>query len=110
MEDIARIVEGGIELAVRVVPRARRPGVGGMRRDAAGRALLELRVSAPPEKGRANRAVVELVAELLGVPARAVRIQSGESARNKRLFVEGPADALAQRLAAALEAGARISR
>ncbi len=110
MAEIARVVEGGIEFAVRVLPRARRPGVSGARRDAGGRVLVELRVSAPPEKGRANREVTRLVAGLLEVPPSAVHIRSGESARSKRLFVAGPADALRQRLAAALEAAAGKSR
>ena len=44
---------------------------------------LRLRVTAPPEKGKANRAVVSLLAEALGLPAAAVEIAAGETSPDK---------------------------
>lgn len=96
----------GLELQVRVTPRARREGVEGVIRDAAGRALLAVRVAAPPEGGRANAAVAEVLADLLGVPKSHVRLAAGASGRIKRFVVDGNPRELAARLRAALARGA----
>lgn len=55
-----------------------------------GRRVLKARVRAAPENGRANAALIELVAGLLGVPKRAVSIRTGETGRIKQIFVAGP--------------------
>lgn len=55
--------------------------------DAAGR--LKCRLSSPPEKGLANRELIELVARALGVSKNAVQIVSGLTARKKRLQLTG---------------------
>jgi uncharacterized protein len=47
------------------------------------------RVAAPPERGRANRALVELVAELAGVTRERVTVVAGAGSRRKLLEVEG---------------------
>jgi uncharacterized protein len=90
-------------LAVRVQPRARRAGIGGMRAD--GRLLGS--VAAPPEDGRANEAVAEVLGAALGVRARDVTVVRGHKAREKLIEVQGLTDAeLGQRLERALrEAG-----
>jgi uncharacterized protein (TIGR00251 family) len=57
------------------------------------------RVAAPPERGRANRALVELVAELAGVGRERVAVVAGAGSRRKVLEVEGlGADELDRRL------------
>ncbi|MDD1684409.1 MAG: DUF167 domain-containing protein [Methanoregula sp.] len=53
------------------------------------RKTIGCRVSAPAVEGRANRAVLLLVAEKLGVPAASVSILSGISASQKRVLVAG---------------------
>lgn len=85
----------GLLLAVRVQPRASRSRCDGV---IEGR--LRLRLEAPPVDGAANEACVAFVAESLGVPKRAVRLVSGEKAREKRLSVQGDARALLDRLTA----------
>ncbi len=70
-----------MKIAVRVVPRAKRPGV---ERQADG--ALRVRVSAPAEDGRANSAVIEALAAHFDVPKRAVTILRGHMSRIK--FVE----------------------
>ena len=50
---------------------------------------VKVYVTAAPEKGRANKAVVEMIAHRLGVPKGAVSIVSGEWSRTKLLAVEG---------------------
>ncbi|MBL8833539.1 MAG: DUF167 domain-containing protein [Rhodospirillales bacterium] len=82
-------VADGVFLSVRVTPRSRRPGVGGVIGDGA----LAVAVSAPPENGRAIDATVEMLAEHFGLPKRAFVLTQGAGARHKRFKIEGePAD------------------
>lgn len=71
-------------LHVLVRPRAGRNAIVGRHGSA-----LKLRVAAPPTEGRANDAVVALLAETLGVKVGAVRIRSGAGSRSKRVEVAG---------------------
>ena len=72
------------EIAVRVIPRARRDEIAGERD---GRVLV--RVTAPPVDGAANAALCRLVAGCARVPARRVSIVRGQSSRDKVVRVEG---------------------
>ena len=72
----------GILVTIWVVPGARRDEIVGIHDDA-----LRVRVSAPPEGGRANRAAAALVAGHFGV--RRGRVVSGSRARRKQVLVEG---------------------
>jgi uncharacterized protein (TIGR00251 family) len=74
----------GVEIAVRVIPRARKSAVSGKRGDA-----LLVRLAAPPLDGAANAALVELLADRLGISIRSVRIVSGEHSRDKRVAISG---------------------
>lgn len=85
-------------LALRVAPGARRSEVVG--RYGGG---WKVRVAAPPEGGRANAAVCDLLASALGVPRRTVAIVSGHNSRDKLVEVAGIAPVETERrLAAAL--------
>jgi uncharacterized protein YggU (UPF0235/DUF167 family) len=88
-----------MQLTVRVTPRGGRDAVEGWMRDDAGRPVLKVRVSAAAADGAANAAVLALLAEALGVRKSALRLASGQTARVKRIEVDGlhPA-ALEQRL------------
>lgn len=90
----------GVEIAVRVLPKAGRERIAGLRPDADGGLRLVIRTTAPPEKGRANAAVIALLAKALGVPKTAVRVVCGQAAREKTVRVAGPAAALAAKLVA----------
>jgi uncharacterized protein len=72
------------ELAIRVVPRASKPGVAGVR---AGAVLV--RLSAAPVDGAANAELVDTLARALGLPRRAVTITAGAASRTKRVHLEG---------------------
>jgi uncharacterized protein (TIGR00251 family) len=74
----------GVELAIRVLPRARKTELAGTR----GGVLL-LRLAAPPVDGAANAALIEWLAGDLGVPLRAIRIVSGHRSRDKRVAIDG---------------------
>ena len=68
---------------VKVQPKASRDQVVGYRDG-----VLQLRVTAPPDKGRANAAVVALLADALGVAKSRVRVLRGQNSRDKVLTVE----------------------
>ena len=70
-------------IRVRVQPNARRDEMTGFAGD-----TLRVRVAAPPQEGRANRAVVALLSHFLGVPASRVTIVRGHGSRQKLLAVE----------------------
>ena len=86
--------DDSVRFAVRVQPRASRSEIVGVHGDA-----MKIRLSAPPVDGAANEALVELIADALGVGRRAVRIVSGESSRSKVVEVEGVTAAAVLRLA-----------
>jgi len=85
-----------IVLNVRVIPRAKRSEVAGVR----GEAWL-VRLQAPPVDGAANEELVVVLAKILGVPRRDVTILSGERSREKRVRVAGLDAPTAQALLAA---------
>ena len=88
---------GGVRLAVKVTPRAARSAVQGVEVDARGQAYLAVRVAAAPDAGKANAALIKLLAKRWRLPASAVRLVSGATARRKVLYVEGvPARLLAR--------------
>ena len=71
-------------LNVKVVPGASRDRVAGKYGDG-----IKVQVSAPPEGGRANRAVEQVLAEALGVKAQQVRVVKGHAQPRKVVEVEG---------------------
>jgi len=74
----------GIILPVHAQPGARKNGVTGVH---AGR--LKVAVTAAPEKGQANQALVKLLAELLGVKRSQVILQFGETSHHKKFLIAG---------------------
>jgi|SRR5581483_7454081 len=81
-----------VVVRVHVQPGAGRTAVTGRHGTA-----VKVKVGAPPEGGRANAAVVELLAEVLGVPAASVALVGGATSRSKRLRVSGVAPADVER-------------
>jgi uncharacterized protein (TIGR00251 family) len=79
----------GISVALRVTPRGGRDDIDGIETLANGRSVVKVRVRAIAEGGEANRAVTELLARLLGVPKRCVRVLSGTTSRQKQVAVDG---------------------
>jgi uncharacterized protein len=89
--------EGGLRLLVRVTPKSSCDVLEGMERLADGTAVLKARVRAAPHDGKANVAVVTLVARRLEVALRSVQVTSGAASRLKRIDIDGNADHLADR-------------
>jgi len=78
-----------MRLAVRVTPRGGRDAVEGWSTDAAGRAVLKLRVAASATDGQANAAVLALLAKTLGLPKSRLALASGHTARVKIVEITG---------------------
>jgi len=76
--------ERSVRLKLKVVPGASRSEVSGWLGDA-----LKIRVSAPPEKGKANTAVEALLCQVLNLPAGAARVVSGSSSQRKIIEIHG---------------------
>lgn len=93
-----RATPEGVSVAVKVHPRARRPGLRGALASADG-TRLAIAVTEPAADGAANQAMRAALAEALGVPQSAVAIVAGASAREKRIAVAGDPAALGARLA-----------
>ena len=73
-----------MELRVKVIPKSSRTELAGILPDG----TWKVKVAAAPEKGKANRALCEFIAEKLGVAKTRVRIITGETSHNKRIRIE----------------------
>lgn len=87
-------------ITVHVTPRSGRDVVSGIRRGEGGAEEIWVRVTAPPDGGKANRAVCKVVASSLGVPKTAVSVTAGRTSRRKRLALEADAEKVARWMAA----------
>ncbi len=90
----------GVRIAVKAVPGAARSRVVGALGDA-----LKAQVAAPPEGGKANAALCELLAAAFGVPARAVQVVAGAGSARKVVAIAGLDAARATAALRALGAG-----
>lgn len=84
----------GLHVRLRVTPRARRPGIGGMVAEADGDVCLKVSVNAAPEDGRANAAVLALLADEWRLPRSSLSIKAGNAGRRKIIGVTGDPDEL----------------
>jgi len=83
-----RAVAGGVTLAVRAQPGAKRTAIVGIYGEGA-TAQLKIAVHAPPLGGRANAALTDFLAETFGVPKSAVGLAGGETSRSKIFLLKG---------------------
>jgi hypothetical protein len=83
----------GTRLEIRVMPRAPRQKLDGIRD---GRLIV--RVTAAPVDDAANDAVITLLAKTLELPRSALRITAGQTRRNKTIEIGAPVDLVRQRL------------
>jgi uncharacterized protein YggU (UPF0235/DUF167 family) len=95
------VVTASTRLRLRVSPGATRPGIVGRHGEA-----WKVRVAEAPERGRANDAVLTLLARALRVPRSGLTLVSGHAARDKVVELDGlEPDEVERRLAAAGEGG-----
>lgn len=83
-----REVAGGVTLAVRAQPGAKKTAVAGVY-GGGDAAQLKIAVQAPPIEGRANEALIAFLAETFGVPKRSVELISGDLSRSKVFLLRG---------------------
>ena len=84
MNPISEGKDGGVLINIRVVPRASKNEISGEMDGA-----IKIRLQSPPVDGKANKALIDFLSELLGVSKSSVAILSGETSRNKRVHVRG---------------------
>jgi len=83
-------------LRLRVVPGANRSGIVGRYGDA-----WKIRVVAAPEAGRANEAVLDVLAQTLDLPRRSLELTAGKASRDKVVALEGMTGEVADTMLAA---------
>ena len=89
MTDALRRHDDHVRLTVRLTPNGGRDAIDGWETGADGESHLKTRVSAPPDKGKANKALMVLIAKTAGAPKSAVSLISGDTQRKKILRIEG---------------------
>lgn len=97
---IIATAEDGVTVQLRVTPKASRAVIDGVIDDPAGGARLKVKVTTAPEGGKANAAVIKLLAKQWRLPAGTMSVVRGETDRNKLLHVGGDPVALRDHLAA----------
>ena len=98
-----RLRDDGVDLFVRLTPKAALDRIDGVEATADGRSHLKIRVRAVPENGAANAALERVLAKALGVPTSSVSVVAGSTSRLKTLRVSGDAATLANHVGALLE-------
>ena len=74
----------GVVLNVRAQPRSSRSGIDGLLGDA-----VKVRIRCAPVDGKANKELVETLADAFGLPKSAVVFKSGETSKTKRIMLRG---------------------
>ncbi len=92
-----------MRLRLKVTPKASRDRCERLERDGDGVLRLRVAVTAAPEKGKANRAVVTLLAKMFGIAKGTISVSAGETGRLKTLDIRGDAGELKRRILAAVE-------
>lgn len=92
-----RQIAGGVELRIRLTPKASRDEILGLEQTADGPAI-KAKVRALPADGAANAAIEKLVAKWIGVPKTSVAVSHGQKSRVKGLIIHGEPQGLAARL------------
>lgn len=90
--------DGGARLVIRLTPRGGRNRIDGLVRLADGQEALAVRVSAPPENGKANAALIEIVAHYLGIPVRDLVLVAGATSRLKTVQINSPYEKVIERI------------
>ncbi|WP_367158933.1 DUF167 family protein [Ferrovibrio sp.] len=91
----------GLRLAVRLTPKAGRDGIEGLKPTADGGVELSVKVTAVPENGKANDALLRLLAKRLKLPVSSLQLVAGTTDRHKQILIGGDPSALETALRAA---------
>lgn len=94
-------------VSVKLTPKARSTGIDGMAEDIGpegARSVLKLRVTDPPESGKANAAMIALLAKSWRLPKSSFTVIAGETSRLKRIHIAGAPQTLLRTITAHLQA------
>lgn len=97
------ITDRGLKLSVQLTPKAGRTRIEGLAAEARGGSVIKVAVTAAPESGKANTALIKLLAKEWRISKTSIAIERGATARRKTLAIAGDGKALAQRLAVWLQ-------
>ena len=95
-----RVSGDAVLLSLRLTPRSSKDALEGVETLSDGRSVLKARVRAVPEDGKANLALLRLLADQLDLPMRALSLATGATGRTKVIRIEGTPAATLARLAA----------
>jgi uncharacterized protein (TIGR00251 family) len=95
---LTRAAGDGVVVAIRVAPRACRSAVEGVTVDGQGKRWLRVSVTEAPADGRANAALIRLLAKRWKLPKSALTIRAGTASRTKTLHVAGNTQAILNRI------------
>ncbi len=98
-----RRTANGVVLAIRVQPGARANRIDGIFTAADGAQALKVCVTAPPDRGKANKAAIALLAKHFGFAKSSLGLVSGTTSRNKQIMIAGVAEQIARALVAGLD-------
>ncbi len=93
-----KAVNEGLRLFVRLTPNARRNGFSALMQNAEGQTVLKISVTAVPEKGKANAALIKLLAKEWKLAKSQIEITAGQTDRYKTLLLRGDPSHLQQQL------------
>jgi uncharacterized protein len=93
-----RIHNDAVLFRIRLTPKGGRDDIEGWATASDGSSHLKARVRAAPESGKANAALIELIAKMLGISRLSVAITGGEKARLKTVVITGDTSQLVARL------------
>lgn len=79
-------------LFIRLTPKSAKDGIDGWAEDDKGRRYLKIRVRAAPIEGRANDALIALLAKSLNVPKSRLSLVAGDTSRLKQVEIDGVTD------------------
>jgi uncharacterized protein len=92
----------GVRIAIRLMPRGRADRLDGLAHLADGTPVLKVSVTAPPAEGRANDALLQLLAKEWDLSRRDLEVVGGKKSRTKIVRIAGEPATLLARLGAAL--------
>ena len=96
-------VNDGIVATIRLTPRARQNRITGLGHLEDGALVIKAYVTAPPDKGKANKALLKLLSNIWGVGTRSLSLIEGSRDRYKSVLIIGEVNILMPKLAAWLE-------
>ncbi len=100
MSGVLKKTRRGLLIGIRLIPNASKDQIIGIEEDATGTPHLKVKVRAVPEKGKANKALENLLAKCLGLPKSSFEVISGHTSRVKTVLITGTHDEIQERFKA----------